>query len=154
MPEDKAVRTKELPVWPGSGWKGEQWSGGAAQGVSPSTAQFIIRRSGARRARSLLRGAGGVGCSAGSADGGGVTGGPSLGVASGVSTGCGGGKSGNGIGGPRSVLGVLGVDEAVGVAGVIGSGELGWSGVGGRWSSVAGGPASGSSGICWGRTSS
>ena len=114
-------------------------------------AQSMIRRSGARRTRSLLRGAGGVGCSAGSADGGGATGGPSLGVASGVSTGCGGGKSGNGIGGPRSVLGV---DEAVGVAGVIGSGEFGWSGVGGRWSSVAGGPGSGSSGICWGRTSS
>ena len=124
---------------------------GAAQGVSPSMAQFIIRRSGARRTRSLLRGAGGVGCSAGSADGGGVSWGASLGTAPGVSTGCGGGKSGNGIGGPRSVLGV---DEAVGVAGVIGSGELGWSGVGGRWSSVVGGPASGSSGICWGRTSS
>ena len=122
------------------------WSGHLA-----STAQFMIRRSGARRARSLLRGAGGVGCSAGSADGGGVAGGPSLGVASGVSTGCGGGKSGNGIGGPRSVLGV---DEAVGVAGVIGNGEFGWSGAGGRWSSVAGGPGSGSSGIRWGRTSS
>ena len=74
--------------------------------------------------------------------------------ASGVSTGCSGGKSGNGIGGPRSVLGVIGVDEAVGVAGVVGSGEFGWSGAGGRWSSVAGGPGSGSSGICWGRTSS
>ena len=112
-------------------------------------AQSIIRRSGARRTRSLLRGAGGVGCSAGSADGGGVIGGASLGTVSGVSTGCGGGKSGNGIGGPRSVLGV---DEAVGVAGVIGSGEFGWSGVGGRWTSVAGGPVSGSSGICWGLT--
>ena len=151
MREDKVVRRKELPVWSGSGQKGEQWPGGAAQGVSPSTAQFIIRRSGAQRTRSLLRGAGGVGCSAGSADGGGVTGGPSLGAVSGVSTGCGGGKSGNGIGGPRSVLGV---EEAVGVAGVIGSGELGWSGAGGRRSSVAGGAASGSSGICWGRTSS
>ena len=51
-----------------------------------------------------------------------MTGGISSGVASGVSTGCGGGKSGNGIGGPRSVLGV---DEAVGVAGVMGSGEFG-----------------------------
>ena len=151
MPEDKAVRTKELPVWPGSGWKGEQWSGGAAQGVPPSTVQFMIRRSGARRARSLLRGAGGVGCSVGSAEGGGVTGGPSSGAAPGASTGCGGGKSGNGIGGPRSVLGV---DEAVGVAGVIGSGELGRGGVCGRWSSAAVGPGSGSSGIRWGRTSS
>ena len=74
-----------------------------------------------------------------------------MGTVSGVSTGCGGGKSGNGIGGPKSVLGV---DEAVGVAGVIGSGELGWGGAGGRWSSVAGGPSSGSSGICWGLTSS
>ena len=151
MREDKAVRRKELPVWSGSGQKGEQWPGGAAQGVSPSTAQFIIRRSGARRARSLLRGAGGVGCSAGSVEGGGVIGGPSSGAVSGVSTGCGGGKSGNGIGGPKSVLGV---DEAVGVAGVIGSGELGWGGAGGRWSSAAGGPGSGSSGIRWGRTSS
>ena len=68
-------------------------------------AQSIIRRSSARRTRSLLRGAGGVGCSAGSADGAGVTGGPSSGAVSGVSTGCGGGKSENGIGGPRSVLG-------------------------------------------------
>ena len=101
----------------------------------------MIRRSGARRTRSLLRGAGGVGCSAGSADGGGVTGGAPLGVVSGVSPGCGGGKSGNGIGGPRSVLGV---DEAAGVAGVIGSGELGWSGVGGRGAPVAVGPVSGS----------
>ena len=74
-----------------------------------------------------------------------------MGAVSGVSTGCGGGKSGNGIGDPRSLLGV---DEAAGVAGVIGSGELGWSGVGGRWSPVAVGPVSGSSGICWGRTSS
>ena len=114
-------------------------------------AQSMIRRSGARRTRSLLRGAGGVGWSAGSADGGGVIGGASLGAGSGVSTGCGGGKSGNGIGGPRSVLGV---DEAAGVAGVIGNGELGWSGVGGRWSLAADGPGSGSSGICWGRTSS
>ena len=128
MPEDKAVRTKELPVWPGSGWKGEQRPGGAAQGVSPSTAQFIIRRSGARRARSLLRGAGGVGCSVGPAGGAGVAGGPSSGVVPGVSAGCGGGKSGNGIGGPKSSLGV---DEAVGVAGVIGSGEFGGGGAGG-----------------------
>ena len=111
----------------------------------------MIRRSGARRARSLLRGAGGVVCPVGSAGGGGVTGGPSSGAASGASTGCGGGKSGNGIGGPRSVLGV---DEAVGVAGVMGSGEPGWGGARGRWSSAAGGPGSGSSGIRWGRTSS
>ena len=75
-----------------------------------------------------------------------------MGAVSGVSTGCGGGRSGNGIGGPRSVRGV---DEAVGVAGVMGSGELGWSGVGALGSPVAlDGPTSGSSGICWGLTSS
>ena len=86
------------------------------------------------------------------ADGGRVIVGASSGAVSCASAGCGGGSSGNGIGGPRSVRRV---DEAVGVAGVIGNGELGWSSVGALGSPVAlVGPASGSSGICWGLTPS
>ena len=86
-------------------------------------AQSMMRRSGARRTRSLRRGAGGVDGCVCVADGGGVSGGAFAGAVSNAgSVGCGGGRSGNGIGGPRSVRGV---DEAAGVAGVIGSGEFG-----------------------------